>query len=120
MKCPECKSTKIINTQKEDYCSECGLVLTTYYEYTGGVRVEYPLGFKRWLVMDNLQGNISTVLVALYAILAPYISQYMSQEVFLSVCGLILVIWSAYNPNTFKILGNDNTCECEQIVDEEC
>ena len=36
--------------------------------------------------MDNLQGNISTVLVALYAILAPYISQYMSQEVFLSVC----------------------------------
>ena len=47
MKCPECKSTKIINTQKEDYCSECGLVLTTYYEYTGGVRVEYPLGFKR-------------------------------------------------------------------------
>ena len=40
--------------------------------------------------MDNLQGNISTVLVALYAILAPYISQYMSQEVFLSVCGLIL------------------------------
>ena len=52
--------------------------------------------------MDNLQGNISTVLVALYAILAPYISQYMSQEVFLSVCGLILVVWSAYNPNTFK------------------
>ncbi len=47
MMCPECKSTKIINTQKEDYCSECGLVLTTYYEYTGGVRVEYPLGFKR-------------------------------------------------------------------------
>ena len=120
MKCPECNSTKIINTQKEDYCSKCGLVLTTYYEYTGGVRVEYPLGFKRWKFMDNLQGNISTVLVALYAILAPYISQYMSQEVFLSVCGLILVIWSAYNPNTFKILGNDNTCECEQIVDEEC
>ena len=47
MKCPECNSTKIISTQKEDYCSECGLVLTTYYEYTGGVRVEYPLGFKR-------------------------------------------------------------------------
>ena len=47
MKCPECKSTKIINTLKEDYCSKCGLVLTTYYEYTGGVRVEYPLGFKR-------------------------------------------------------------------------
>jgi transcription initiation factor TFIIIB Brf1 subunit/transcription initiation factor TFIIB len=47
MMCPECKSTKIINTQKEDYCSKCGLVLTTYYEYTAGIRVEYPLGFKR-------------------------------------------------------------------------
>ena len=47
MKCPECNSTKIINTQKEDYCSKCGLVLITYYEYSGGVRVEYPLGFKR-------------------------------------------------------------------------
>lgn len=47
MKCPECKSTKIINTRKEDYCSKCGLVLTTYYEYTAGIRVEYPLGFKR-------------------------------------------------------------------------
>ena len=80
-----------------------------------------PIRIKKVIkVMDNLQGNISTVLVALYAILAPYISQYMSQEVFLSICGLILVIWSAYNPNTFKILGNDNTCECEQIVDEEC
>lgn len=55
--------------------------------------------------MDNLQGNISTVLVALYT---------------LSICGLILVVWSAYNPNTFKILGNDNICECEQTTDEEC
>ena len=35
--------------------------------------------------MDNLQGNISTVLVALYAILAQYISQYTSQEAFLSI-----------------------------------
>ena len=65
--------------------------------------------------MDNLQGNISTVLVALYAILAPYISQYMSQEVFLSICGLILVIWSAYNPNTFKILGNDNKISWDNV-----
>lgn len=57
--------------------------------------------------MDNIQGNVSTVAVALYAILAPYISQYVSQEVFVAIAGLLLVLWSAYNPNTFKFLGND-------------
>lgn len=56
--------------------------------------------------MDNLQGNISTIGVMLWAILCPYISQYVTQEVFLAIFGLILVIWSAYNPNTFKIFGN--------------
>lgn len=58
--------------------------------------------------MENIQGNVSTVAVALYAVLAPYISQYISQEVFLAIFGLLLVLWSAYNPNTFAILGNDN------------
>ena len=57
--------------------------------------------------MDNIQGNLSTILVAIYAILAPYIAQYISQEVFLAICGLILVIWSAYHPNSFKIFGNN-------------
>jgi len=58
--------------------------------------------------MDNIQGNVSTIAVAIYALLAPYISQYISQEVFLAIFGLILVIWSAYNPNSFAILGNDD------------
>lgn len=56
--------------------------------------------------LDNIQGNVSTIAVALYAVLAPYISQYVSQEVFIALCGLILVLWSAYNPNSFKIFGN--------------
>lgn len=56
--------------------------------------------------MDNIQGNVSTIAVAVYAILAPYIAQYVSQEVFVAICGLILVLWSAYNPNSFKIFGN--------------
>ena len=81
--------------------------------------------------MDNVQGNVSTVAVAIYALLAPYISQYVSQEVFLAIFGLILVLWSAYNPNSFAILGNDNkqTIDTEEKVlndeyecnaDEEC
>lgn len=56
--------------------------------------------------MENIQGNLSTILVAIYAVLAPYISQYVSQEVFLSICGVLLVIWSAYHPNTSKMFGN--------------
>ena len=56
--------------------------------------------------MDNLQGNVSTIAVFIYAILAPYIAQYVSQEAFIAICGLIVVLWSAYNPNTFAFLGN--------------
>ena len=64
--------------------------------------------------MDNIQGNVSTVAVALYALLAPYIAQYISQEVFLAIVGLILVLWSAYNPNSFAILGNGKTEPVEE------
>lgn len=54
----------------------------------------------------NLQGNISTIIVFIYTILAPYIAQYISQEVFLSIFGLIITIWSAYHPNTLQIFNN--------------
>lgn len=57
--------------------------------------------------MDNLEGNVSTIGVMLWTILCPYVSQYVSQEVFLAIFGLLIVIWSAYNPNTLKIFGND-------------
>jgi hypothetical protein len=69
--------------------------------------------------MDNIQGNVSTIAVFIYTILAPYIAQYISQEVFLAIFGLILVLWSAYNPNTFKFLGNDKPAfalEDEEVV----
>lgn len=61
--------------------------------------------------MDNIQGNVSTIAVAIYALLAPYIAQYVSEDVFLAIVGLILVIWSAYNPNSFAILGNSTKKE---------
>ena len=56
--------------------------------------------------MDNIQGNVSTIGVIIWTILCPYISQYVSQEVFLAIFGLLIVIWSAYNPNTFEVFGN--------------
>lgn len=60
--------------------------------------------------MENLQGNLSTVLVWIYVIIAPYIATYMSQDQFVTimtaVVGLIITIWSAYNPNSFKFLDN--------------
>ena len=60
--------------------------------------------------MDNIQGNLSTILVWIYAIIAPYIATYMSQDQFVTIMsaivGLIVTIWSAYNPNSFKFLGN--------------
>ena len=34
--------------------------------------------------MDNIQGNVSTIAVAIYALLAPYIAQYISEDVFFS------------------------------------
>lgn len=69
--------------------------------------------------MDNIQGNVSTIAVFIYTILAPYIAQYISQEVFLAIFGLILVLWSAYHPNSFKFLGNDKPAfalEDEEVV----
>ena len=56
--------------------------------------------------MEITQGNLSTILVTIYVALSPYISKYVSQEAFLAICGVLLVIWSAYHPNTLKIFGN--------------
>ena len=56
--------------------------------------------------MEFNEGNISTVIGMLWVILCPYISQYITQEAFIAACGLIIIVWSACNPNTFKIFGN--------------
>ena len=68
---------------------------------------------------DNLEGNISTIAVWLYVILAPYIAQYISQEVFLAIFGIIIAVWSSANPNTFKFLHNkEKPCTCEYTTEE--
>lgn len=69
--------------------------------------------------MENIQGNVSTIGVMVWTILCPYISQYVSQEVFLAIFGLLIVIWSAYNPNTFAIFKNNTkptTVDSEEPV----
>ena len=78
--------------------------------------------------MNNLEGNLSTILVWIYVIIAPYIATYMSQDQFVTIMtaivGLIITIWSAYNPNSFKFLGNaeETKVETEEdlINDEYC
>lgn len=67
----------------------------------------------------NIEGNISTIAVWAYVILAPYIAQYVSQEVFIALVGIIIAIWSSANPNTFKFLKNDiKPCECSCGAEE--
>ena len=68
--------------------------------------------------MEFNEGNISTVIGMLWVILCPYISQYITAEAFVSLCGLIIIIWSACNPNTFKIFGNavDKTIQSDEPV----
>lgn len=68
--------------------------------------------------MEFNEGNISTVIGMLWVILCPYISQYVTQEAFIAICGLTIIIWSACNPNTFKIFGNavDKTIQSDEPV----
>ncbi len=72
--------------------------------------------------MELNKGNISTIVSMLWIILCPYISQYVTQEAFISICGLIIIVWSACNPNTFEIFGNsiNKTIEKEpEIFDND-
>ena len=68
--------------------------------------------------MEFNQGNISTIVSMLWIILCPYISQYVTQEAFVAICGLIIIIWSACNPNTFEVFGNavNKTIKTEETV----
>ena len=65
--------------------------------------------------MEFNKGNISTIVSMLWIILCPYISTYVTQEAFVSICGLIIIVWSACNPNSFEIFGNavNNTIHTE-------
>ena len=77
--------------------------------------------------MDNdLKNNLSTIAVILYGILSPYLAQYLSSEqfsaLFIAVFGIIIIVYSAKNPNTMKIFGNDNVAKVqneEDLINEE-
>ncbi len=77
--------------------------------------------------MDNdLKNNLSTIAVILYGILSPYFAQYLSSEqfsaLFIAVFGIIIIVYSAKNPNTMKIFGNDNVAKVENeedLINEE-
>ena len=79
---------------------------------------------------NNIQGNLSTIILFLYIIISPYIeslgiTQSMFAEVCFAVIGLAIAVWSAYNPNSLKIFGNgktDNcqcTCNSEMVLNDE-
>lgn len=75
---------------------------------------------------DELKNNLSTIAVWVYVIIAPYISQYITQDQFatllVAVVGLCIAIYSSANPNTMKSLGNDKvacTCDEEIVLNEE-
>ena len=77
--------------------------------------------------MDNdLKNNLSTIAVILYGILSPYLAIYLSSEqfsaLFIAVFGIIIIVYSAKNPNTMKIFGNDNVAKVENeedLINEE-
>ena len=70
--------------------------------------------------MDNWQGNTSTILKFIWVLIAPYIVQYMTEDQFMvigaALIGLIIAIWDAYNPNTFKIFHNDKTVDMGTVL----
>ncbi len=77
---------------------------------------------------ENWEGNVSTILTWLWVIVAPYLADYFTQDQFvtigLAVVGLIIAVWSSYNPNTFAFLKNKKeetaTVETEEdLINEE-
>ena len=66
---------------------------------------------------NNIQGNLSTIILFIYIIISPYIeslgiTQSMFAELCFAVLGLIIAVWSAYNPNNLGIFGNDKKTDC--------
>lgn len=73
---------------------------------------------------ENWEGNVSTILTWLWVIVAPYLAEYFTQDQFvtigLAVVGLIIAVWSSYNPNTFAFLDNEKEdCVCDVVGSEE-
>ena len=76
---------------------------------------------------DDLKNNLSTIAVLIYGVLAPYLAQYLTQEqfsaLFIAICGVIIICYSAKHPNKLGIFGNkEEGCTCsngEVILNEE-
>lgn len=76
-------------------------------------------------MIDDWKNNVSTVAVLVYGVISPYLAQYLSAEQFSALCialvSIVLVLYSAKHPNTFKALGNGkcDDCNCEETVMNE-
>lgn len=74
---------------------------------------------------DELKNNISTIAVLVYGVLSPFLAQYLTQDQFsalaLAIVSIVLVLYSAKNPNTFGWLGNGKQCDCneETVLNDE-
>lgn len=72
--------------------------------------------------MNNWEGNVSTILTWIWVIVAPYLAEYFTQDQFvafgLAVVGIIIAIWSSYNPNTFAFLNNEKSCVCTETEED--
>lgn len=74
--------------------------------------------------MNNWEGNVSTILTWIWVIVAPYLADYFTQDQFVSfglaIVGIIIAVWSSYNPNTFAFLKNEKTgCDCSLETEEK-
>jgi len=67
-------------------------------------------------MMELTQGNISTIATYIYWIISPILIKYgidideaTGTTFIVAIIGLCLTLWSSYNPNTLKVLGNQPT-----------
>jgi hypothetical protein len=74
------------------------------------------------IILDFTQGNISTIAVWIYVLISPLLVKYginideaTFTTFFVALVGIILAVWSSYNPNTFKFLGNK---KAEPVTDD--
>ena len=64
--------------------------------------------------MDNLTGNLTTIINWIALLILPYVAGYgVTQDLLValisSVIGIVFAVINSYYPNTFKFLGNKPT-----------
>lgn len=63
-------------------------------------------------MIDNIWGNVSTIATFIAVVFEPYLSylgvdETLIHSTIMALIGLVIVWWSASNPNNLKIFGND-------------